>query len=320
MRGLNGCAMRDRIITCSNVFDPSLLFCDNSEALLIEMTQTRVSSSMLSFLKRHSRCSAFVVVCFLLLLLICLSGDWLIARKVGALILMPTGLLWVIGLFAVVAPGIRRRTRVGLAGLWIFYSLAGSPYLGTMMLRTLEQPWYAFEELPEPLDALVLLGGGTAATPGGNPALGTHGDRVLRPAVLFREGKAGALVTTGRSITEIGNDRILSEETSQIWQSLGIPESAIFQLPDPRNTDEEMKAVAELMKSHPDWNRVGVCSSASHLRRALKFAEREGLDLVPVPADFRSGELPLSPRYLIPQGRGFRDVQTVLWEYLGGLF
>src|SRR6056297_2582390 len=104
------------------------------------MTQTRVSLRMVSFLKRHPRCSAFVGVCLLLSLLICLSGNWLIARKVGALMLMPTGLLWVIGLFAVVVPGIRRRTRVGLAGLWIFYTLAGSPYLGTMLLGTLEKP------------------------------------------------------------------------------------------------------------------------------------------------------------------------------------
>lgn len=276
--------------------------------------------SFLNFLRQHSRGSAYAGVCFLLFLLVCLSGDWLIARKVGALIIMPTGLLWVIGLLAVVSPGIRGRTRAGLAGLWIFYSLAGSPYLGTMLLGALEQPWRAFEELPEPLDALVLLGGGTAATPRGNPALGSHGDRVLRPAVLFHEGKAAALVTTGRSITEKGKDRILSAETSQIWQSLGIPKSAIFQLPDPRNTDEEMKAVAELLKSRPDWIRVGVCSSASHLRRAMKFAEREGLDLIPVPADFRATSLPGSPLYLIPQGRGFRDVQTALWEYLGALF
>ena len=77
---------------------------------------------------------------------------------------------------------------------------------------------------------------------------------------------------------------------------------------------------SKLLNERLDWNSVGLCSSASHLRRALKEAEAQGLALIPVPGDFRSTPLVFSPLYLIPQGRGFRDVQTALWEFLGGLF
>ncbi|MEM6279289.1 MAG: ElyC/SanA/YdcF family protein, partial [Verrucomicrobiota bacterium] len=89
---------------------------------------------------------------------------------------------------------------------------------------------------------------------------------------------------------------------------------------EPRNTAEELAAVAALLKMHPEWKRVGLCSSASHLRRAFLQAESQGLELIPVPCDFRSASLPVSPLYLVPQAKGFRDVQTALWEYLGGLF
>ncbi len=188
------------------------------------------------------------------------------------------------------------------------------------MLRPLERPFYPFEQPLEKLDALVLLGGGTALSPGRRPALATHGDRILRPATLFYEGLVGTLITTGRSITEAGEDRLLSEETSRIWEGLGIPAEAILPLPEPRNTREELIAVAALMRSHPEWKRVGLCTSASHLRRALKEARSQHLELIPVPSDFRSGEIIFSPMYLVPQGRGFRDVQTALWEYLGGIF
>jgi hypothetical protein len=51
----------------------------------------------------------------------------------------------------------------------------------------------------------------------------------------------------------------------------------------------------------------------------LKEAKSQGLDLIPVPSDFRSGDLIFSPLYLVPQGRGFRDVQTALWEFMGKL-
>lgn len=252
-------------------------------------------------------------------LLILTSGSFLIAKKIVAFLILPCGLIWMGILAAALWPGVERRWRAMLLGIWILYTVAGSPYVGVGLLRTLEKPLYEYEVLVEPLDAIVLLGGGTVQSPGGNPALGNHGDRILRPAMYYHQGKARVLITTGRSITEKGADRLLSKETSELWQSLGIPESAIIELSKPRNTSEELKAVAELWKSHPEWTKVGLSSSASHLPRAFKQAEKQGLEMVPVPSDFRSMPLVFNPMYLVPQGRGFRDVQSALWEYLGRL-
>ena len=248
------------------------------------------------------------------------SADWFIGRKVAAMLVLPVGLLWIAGWMMLFAPRLKFKVRLGLLAGWLLYSSAGSPYVGIALLRRLEKPFYGWEEIPEPLDALALLGGGTILSPGGLPALGTHGDRVLRPAIHYHAGDAIRLISAGRSVTEIGDDRLLARETSEIWQSLGVPREAILELNEPRNTSEELAALAALLASHPEWKRVGLCSSASHLRRAFHEAEKQGLDLIPVPSDFRSTPLPLSPLYLVPQGRGFRDVQTALWEYLGALF
>lgn len=249
--------------------------------------------------------------------LILSSGNGLIAKKVIAHLLMPAGLLWLAAGAAMFWTGLGRRARVFLALYWIAYSLAGNPYVGSSLLRQLESPYYAAEELVAPLDALVVLGGGTGLSPGGRPAVGLHGDRLLRPATLYHEGKVGTLITTGRSITEDEGERLLSRETSLLWQGLKIPAEAIIEVPEPRNTNEELIAVAALLAQHPEWRRIGLCTSASHLPRALGEARAVGLDLIPVPCDFRSGRLIPSPLYLVPQGRGFRDVQTALWEFLG---
>ena len=254
---------------------------------------------------------------FLVGLLIAFAGDSLIAKKVIAHLVMPAGFLWLAGFAALFLPGIGKGLRAGMAGFWILYSLAGSPYLGVGLLGILEGPLRVHEQPEEALDALVVLGGGTAISPGGRPSLGNHGDRITRPSILFHEGLVGTLVTTGRSVTEDGVDRLLSEETSELWQGLGIPVDHILELSEPRNTSEELAAVADLVKQHPEWKRIGLCTSASHLPRALDEARKEGLDLVPVPSDFRSGSLIFSPMYLVPQARGFRDVQTALWEFLG---
>jgi hypothetical protein len=48
-----------------------------------------------------------------------------------------------------------------------------------------------------------------------------------------------------------------------------------------------------------------------------RICRSEGVELIPIPADFLSGPLPRSPMYAIPQARGFQNVQKALWEYLG---
>lgn len=259
-------------------------------------------------------------VLVLSLLLVAISGNGLVAKKVVAHLILPAGLLWLAAAALVAWPGLGKCGRIAASGFFLLYSFAGSPYAGVWLLGILESPYYSYEQPAEKLDALVLLGGGTGLSPGGRPALGTHGDRISRPAILFHEGLVGTLVTTGRSITEDGLDRILSRETSLLWQGLGIPAERIIEVPEPRNTREELAAVAALVKQHPEWGRIGLCSSASHLSRAMAEARSQGLEPVPVPSDFRSGRLIFSPLYLVPQGRGFRDVQTALWELMGRMF
>ena len=105
---------------------------------------------------------------------------------------------------------------------------------------------------------------------------------------------------------------------------MGIPKGAIFELPEPANTAQEMAAVAALAEEHPEWERIGVCSSAFHLNRGLKEARKHGLDPVAVPSDFRSGPVDsestkFSTIGFLPQGGAFRNVHVALWEYLGAL-
>jgi uncharacterized SAM-binding protein YcdF (DUF218 family) len=92
--------------------------------------------------------------------------------------------------------------------------------------------------------------------------------------------------------------------------------AAIIRLSGPRTTTEEIRACKKLIAGK-SWKRVGVCSSAWHLRRVEKICRQEGVDMIPVPADFLSTRLPWSPMYAVPQARGFQNVQKALWEFLG---
>jgi uncharacterized SAM-binding protein YcdF (DUF218 family) len=240
----------------------------------------------------------------------------LIAKKVIALLLMPAGLVW-LGLMAAVGwPGLSFRAR-GLAMLLLaVFTLAGNSWSGSFLLGGLEKRYVALPPASEPFEAVFVLGGGTSARPDGGAQLGPAGDRLIAPARMYLAGKTTHLVASGLSVTEIGNYRSLAGETASLWLELGIPESAITRINAPRTTREEIVEFKKLIEAR-SWRRVGVCSSAWHLRRVETICRSEGLEMVPIPADFLSGSLPWNAMYAVPQARGFQNVQKALWEYLG---
>ena len=94
----------------------------------------------------------------------------------------------------------------------------------------------------EPFDVIFVLGGGSSARPDGDAQLGPSGDRLIVPAKLFLAGKAGHLVASGLNVTDIGGSRSLADDTAALWRDLGIPETAITRLSEPRTTKEEIRA------------------------------------------------------------------------------
>jgi len=249
-------------------------------------------------------------------LLLAALPSGLIASKIIGLLLMPAGMVW-LGLLTLAGwPGLNRWHRVLTVMTLAIYTLAGNAWLGGWLLERLEAPYAARPSPTERFDAVLVLGGGTSARPHGRPQLGPAGDRLVTPARLYLTGNAAHLVASGLSVTDAGGKRSIARDTGVIWGDLGIPAAAITLLEEPRNTREEIHAYKTLV-GDKGWQRVGVCSSAWHLRRVESICRREGLAMTPVPADFLSTRLPWSPLYAVPQARGFQNVQKALWEFLG---
>lgn len=243
-----------------------------------------------------------------------------VGEKALARLVMPPGLLWAAGyagLLGLLARG-RRRSAVVAGLLWLGYTVAGNLWVGGLALRALEAPYHADPVLAAPLDAVLLLGGGTSVRPDGAPQLAQSGDRVRVAARLQRTGQTRLLITSGTSVAGLqqAEARDLAQETRALWLEMGVPEEAIVTVPGPRNTREEIAALKAL-KAERGWQRVGLVTSAWHLPRAMALAEAAGLDLVPFGADFR-GEAPVAGFFgLIPSANGFYRVQAAAWEYLG---
>ncbi|MCG8421141.1 MAG: YdcF family protein [Proteobacteria bacterium] len=243
----------------------------------------------------------------------------LVVEKLLARLIFPTGLLWLGGFVLAWWLLLRGRRRAAIAVLcgWMLYSLAGNSWVGHAMLSWLEAG-YRPPAAPVRFDAVIALGGSTDLTPWGQPQLSLSGDRLRVAAELYHRKRAFVLVCTGSSIAGLrqANQRDLAAEAARLWIDMGVPETAIVKVPGPHNTRAEIAALTRLAGER-GWQRIGLVTSAWHLRRAMRLAGRHGLDAVPIPADVR-GHMPLpSVVGVVPSGAGFYGVQIAWKEIVG---
>ncbi len=249
------------------------------------------------------------------------AGSYELRKTVG-LALMPPGLLWLaLGAWAAVLL-CRGRRRQGLVALifWLGIGAAGNLPLGCALLGWLERPFISIQPLSAgPFDAIAVLGGGVAPGPAGRAEATDAGDRVVLAAEMARSGRTDYLVVTG-PVERVRNGRTVNDAAAaaHLLMRLGVPSRQLIPVPGPRTTEEEVAAMAALARQRR-WRRLGLITSAWHMRRALAFCRRAGLEVEPLPADFR-GPLPHNGiRNVIPQGDGFSAVQHAAWELLGGV-
>jgi len=258
------------------------------------------------------------------------AGAWgslgrIVAEKLVTALAMPTGVIWLLLLVAVLAARRARRfdLMLAIAIPWTALTLLGNSLVVDTLARSLEQPFRSIRPLQsEPMDAVVVLGGGTLTGGNGRTQGNTSGDRIILAAQLFHAKIAPRIICTGRRIDELSPDRKdPAEESQAILMSLGVPKGSI-QLLDGRNTSEEMKSLGQMF-GHGE-SQVGLVTSAWHLPRALRLANRNGFSPTPLPADFISsfdGRKTTAKVVLdcIPQDGSLWTTSKLLKEYLGML-
>ena len=178
----------------------------------------------------------------------------------------------------------RRKTCVWLfvsavAWLW-FWSM---PLVADVFGASMESEFApeAVDVLPQ-ADAIILLGGGMSAATNAcpYPNLCAAADRAWHAARIFRAGKAPLIVPSGEG----------SDNTEvPFLMDLGVPREAIRAEAESRNTEENAKFVAELLKDR-DHPKVLLVTSAWHMRRALLMYRRyaPNLEIEPAPCDYES--------------------------------
>jgi uncharacterized SAM-binding protein YcdF (DUF218 family) len=241
----------------------------------------------------------------------------LMAEKLATQFVMPIGLVWLILLYGTFA-GFFMKSKLlmfNCAIATILVYLAANPALSELLLSSLEEQYPVWNaESEQPLETLIVLGGGVDQNKFGAVQFNSAGDRVGLAARLYLMGHAKFLVTTGDAIRTHGDP---SKDTVRIFKELRIPESDILELAG-KNTYEEMQSIL----ARPDlWQgkRAGVISSAFHMPRVMRLAKKAGVTLIPIPANFRCRKPLWTPTSWFPNAESLSNSETVCKELLGML-
>lgn len=249
------------------------------------------------------------------------------AEKIATALFMPSGILWVFLMALVVQVWPWRRpeyrSSAGYPALFCFlmYTLGGSGYVSEALAVTLEKPYLQINPLEQPpVDLVIVLGGGGSLGANGRLQGNGSGDRMILAAQLYHMHPATKFICTGQRIASMDASGVDPAETTRdILVRLGVPDANIEMLGG-QNTSEEMKALGVRFKDGSV--RVGLLTSAWHLPRAMRLAERNGLKPIPLPSDFRSSppeSSTLAKRIecIIPSGGAFAGTWSFTKEYLG---
>lgn len=240
-------------------------------------------------------------------------------RLVEALLLPPGGLIFLglAGLLLLRLKTGRRMLALSLALLW----LLSLPVVADLLCKGLERiPPVTAEQIEAAKpEVIVVLGGGRNLD-----APEYHGDTVtpntlarLRYAALLAHRTGLPVIPSGGNPGAIGTpEAMLARDILQQEFSVQVKEIERHS----NTTWENARYTGQLLK-RLGLSRILLVTDAAHMPRALYAFDRNGLQPLPAPTNFRSvGGSEISPleRYL-PSGIAIRKSSFAVHEYLGWL-
>ncbi len=238
--------------------------------------------------------------------------------KFGASWLLPPG-IFIVALFALAWYAWKRRGERRIAALlfaltFVFYLLCTS-VVAERTLGWLEQ---AYLPPVEPAgDVIIMLGGGAMPdspdVDGVGALCSSPANRLLTAVRLQRKLGVPILLSGGQVYEDTGAEAKIAR---RILIDLGVPESKILVETRSINTTQNARYSAEILRAQGLTQPILV-TSAFHMKRAVLNFKKQGIDVVPYPADYQVTHHPVFHyTKLRPQTEALLNNVTVLQETL----
>ena len=238
-------------------------------------------------------------------------------NKFIGFVISPIGIAILGGIGALICERLKRK-RVAkwfgwltIAWLWLWMTPIMTWVVGVPLEREfLEDGRVPMAETFPEADAIVLLGGsmGIETNLSSYAEMSTSADRVWQTARLYKAGKASKVIATSGRVVET---------TFPLLREFGLPDSALMNVDDARNTEEEAKSIAKM-----GCKKILLVTSAWHAKRARLMFEKYASDVevICAPADFENSMIAkraFAMRSLLPDFNVFALNSVAFHEWVG---
>lgn len=207
----------------------------------------------------------------------------------------------------------RRLLVVSLFSLVVLFSWPPVSYLAS---KTLEW-YYPVAHIPSgEAEAIVVLSAtvypARGARPTPLPSYSTF-KRCRHAAWLYKEWRQVPILACGGASKDTPP---YSHVMKEMMRHEGVPDAAIWTEDQSGSTYENAVNAVEILRSK-GISKVALVTEAYHMFRAERCFLKQGIEVVPAPCEFRSGEFELSPHTFLPGATAIRHNEHALHEWLG---
>lgn len=236
----------------------------------------------------------------------------LFTRTLQMLVLPPASilLLMLLGFLLVWSHRILGRLLVA-AGFLLLYGLSLNP-VSDLLIAPLEEGYRPVDTRIVKADVIVVLGGGARGLPrlGLEPEPGEKSLQRLVAALKLHRSLHIPIVCTGGPGDPAQPQVSDSLVMARTLMELGIPKDQVRVDAASPNTIASARAMKQLLAG----KRIILVTSAFHLKRALALFRAQGLDVIPEPCGYLSGQLDRSFYAFIPRMDYLSTSTTALSE------
>jgi len=165
--------------------------------------------------------------------------------------------------------------------------IGGNRYVASSVVRSLEWQYLPIEPM-EPVDSIVILGGGTepAISPRQSIEVNTAGDRVIYGAMLARQFPDAKVIVSGGDIEFLDTaSSTPAQDMAGLLEFMGVAKERILIQGNSQNTFEDAQLTCKMITENDFLNTLLV-TSATHMPRSMTVFASAGCQVTAAPTDF----------------------------------
>lgn len=225
-------------------------------------------------------------------------------------------LVWVmaIALYALFSKNKRHKRKALIFAVALLYFFSNKFFLGQVAY------WYEAKQPALAHYDVGLLLGGFSSYNFEAKALKAQfaGDRLTQTLRLYQEGKIDRILMSGGSGSLLEGGPPEALYTGEYLKALKIPDSAVIMEKESRNTKENFKYAAEILKGLRKADaKILVITSAWHIPRTKLLAEKQGFKHIDFYPTNSLSEKNSFEDYLVPQGSAILGWELLIKEWVG---